>query len=355
MKAILLSAGYGTRLRPITDVLPKCLLPINGHPLLEYWINLLFKAQVFPVLINLHYLSNIVKEWLSLTGYTDKIETAYEGSLLGTAGTLLKNRDFAGNGPVMLIHADNLSYFEPVDFINAHLNRPKDAAMTMMTFKTTTPETCGIVKTDANGIVEEFYEKVINPPGDCANAAVYIVEPEIIDFLISLSKETIDFSTEVLPVFVNKRKVFTYHNGYYHRDIGTLENYLEAQVDFPYGVIENQKKDAWKSLCTKSESQFDKKLLSILSKALNAEIIDIMEFIRFGRNILEKKGKIIVYCDEADRYIENITNIAEDRYLKKFIVLVFFKRASSFFSSKALYEKTGFKSIILYRDNDLDK
>ena len=64
MKAILLAAGLGTRLRPITDNVPKCLVPINGKPLLGYWLDSLAKAGVGPILINLHHHSDKVIDFV---------------------------------------------------------------------------------------------------------------------------------------------------------------------------------------------------------------------------------------------------------------------------------------------------
>lgn len=350
MKAILLSAGYGSRLRPLTDVLPKCLLPINGHPLLEYWFQLLLNAGVSPLLVNLHYLSNIMKEWILFTNYKDNIKLVYEEQLFGTGGTLLKNRDFVGNEPVMLIHADNLSYFDPVDFINAHKNRPKKTKITMMTFKTPSPETCGIITIDNDGIIKEFYEKVSNPPGDLANAAVYIVEPEVIEHLESMSKETIDFSTEVLPHFIGKKEVSTYHNCFYHRDIGVIDSYLESQIDFTFKVIGPQIDLSWPSICKKEENSLDKRFVLSLSQALGTHIIDIERLISYGKKALSQDKKYIIYCKDADGFLDTIIDLSIDKDLKNSVSLIFFLNVKNDFSSAWLYENTGYRSIILYRN-----
>jgi mannose-1-phosphate guanylyltransferase len=100
----------------------------------------------------------------------------------------------------------------------------------MMTFKTPTPHTCGIVETDEHGCVRAFHEKVANPPGDIANGAVYIVAPTLLNYLESLNKVFIDFSTDVLPNFLGR--VNTFHNNVYHRDIGTIESYALACQEF---------------------------------------------------------------------------------------------------------------------------
>jgi len=230
MRALLLSAGLGTRLRPLTKEIPKCLVPINDKPLMGYWLDMFCKEEIIPVMVNLHYLSKKVDAYIAASPYKKCVTTVYEDNLLGTGGTLLKNRHFFNKGPVLMAHGDNLSLFDIKDFIRAHSLRPEHCEMTMMTFETDTPQSCGIVELDQDNIVCAFHEKIDNPPGNLANGAVYILEPSIFDFLESLGKEVIDFSTEVLPHYIGR--INTFHNGRYHRDIGTMESYQEAQKDF---------------------------------------------------------------------------------------------------------------------------
>ena len=100
--------------------------------------------------------------------------------------------------------------------------------MTMMTFDTNIPHTCGIVETDAQGVVKAFHEKVADPPGDRANAAVYLLEPEVLRWL-EQHPEVSDFSTQVLPNYLGR--IASWHNAQIHRDIGTLETLHQAQMD----------------------------------------------------------------------------------------------------------------------------
>ncbi|CCK81671.1 nucleotidyltransferase family protein [Desulfobacula toluolica] len=230
MKALLLSAGFGTRLRPLTEFIPKCLVPIKGKPLMEYWLDMLCREKITPVMVNLHYLSKKVEDYIATSPYREFVTTVYEESLLGTGGTLLKNRHFFDKESVFMAHGDNLSLFDLTDFVKSHDSRPGHCEMTMMTFETDTPQSCGIVELDSDNVVCAFHEKVDHPPGNLANGAVYILEPSVLDFLDSLGKKVIDFSTEVLPHYIGRIK--TFHNSRYHRDIGTMESYRKAQNDF---------------------------------------------------------------------------------------------------------------------------
>jgi mannose-1-phosphate guanylyltransferase len=231
MKAILMAAGYGTRLLPITEHTPKCLVKIKERYLLDIWIEMLVSAGIRDILINTHYLHEKVELHIEKSKFSENVKLKYEKKLLGTAGTLVSNKDFYGNEAVLMAHADNLSLFKMEDFISAHLNRPAGCELTMMTFNTTYPSQCGIISVDENGIVVNFEEKPKIAKSNLANAAIYILEPEFIKNLELGQKNLKDFSTEVIPL--NMGKIATFHNNTYHRDIGSIESLKEANLDYP--------------------------------------------------------------------------------------------------------------------------
>ena len=224
MKALLLAAGLGTRLRPLTETIPKCLVPINGVPLLEIWLEKLIQSGVNEFLINTHYLHDEVESFISTSPYSNKIKTVYEEKLLGTAGTLLKNIDFFANGDGLLIHADNYCQANMNEFISSFKKRPEKSLMTMMTFLTDRPRECGIVVLDNEGMVIEFHEKKNNPPGNIANGAIYIFSGGLIKMLESINPHSVtDFSIDLIPKLLGK--ISTYHTLEKLIDIGTPEAY----------------------------------------------------------------------------------------------------------------------------------
>lgn len=229
MRAILLAAGLGTRLRPITDKLPKCLVPINGKPLIDYWLEQLTQAGIEKFLINTHYLHGQVKSHIEQSQFADMVSLVYERELLLTGGTVIANKGFIGGEPFMLVHADNLSICNYKEFIDSHINRPADTEITMMTYKTDDPKSCGVIKLNDSRIVKEFYEKVNNPPSLLANGAVYIIEPGVVKYMESLKKVKVDFSIDVLPSYIGK--IYTFYNSFYHRDIGSTRSYELAQKE----------------------------------------------------------------------------------------------------------------------------
>jgi mannose-1-phosphate guanylyltransferase len=244
--ALLLAAGLGRRLRPLTDVLPKCLAPIRGRPLLEYWLQCLIGAGVDRILVNTHHHADLVKYYIARSPWAARVTLVHEPRLLGTGGTLVANIDFLRGGPFMVAHADNLSLFDAREFVVAHEARPRTAALTMMTFTTDAPETCGIVTTDSQGLVDGFFEKVATPRGNRANAAVYIMQQEVLDVAAALSKPVVDISTELLPRFLGR--MWTWHNAVYHRDIGTLASWRAAQRDYLAMPPPPPAPDPWLSL-----------------------------------------------------------------------------------------------------------
>lgn len=227
MRALLLAAGIGSRLRPLTETVPKCLVPIHGRPLLDYWLDLLFRSGVERVLINTHWLADSVRDHVAGSRWRARVDLVHESELLGTAGTILANRNYFEGGPALVAHADNLTDFDVAAFAKAHRERPQACALTMLTFRADHPSLCGVLELGSASIVEAFHEKADNPPGNLANAAVYCVEPEVVDFIAALGKPYVDFSVEVIPLFIGR--IFAFKGTHYHRDIGTLDSLMLAQ------------------------------------------------------------------------------------------------------------------------------
>lgn len=228
MRAILLAAGFGIRLRPLTNKVPKCLVPIKGHPLLEIWLERLTEAGITSFLINTHYLAEQVEAYIKSSPYQKRVALVHEHELLGTAGTLIANLDFFQGEDGLLIHADNYCLADFPAFEQAHLQRPPECVLTMMTFRTDTPSSCGIVELDKRGVVIGFHEKVAAPPGNLANGAVYILSAALLTRMRKDLHGVKDFSTEVLHQFVGK--IYTYETSEVFMDVGTPESYARANL-----------------------------------------------------------------------------------------------------------------------------
>jgi len=228
LRALLLAAGLGTRLRPLTLHTPKCLVPIGGVPLLGRWLRQLERAGCTAVLVNTHYLAVQVEAYLqSWHSYTMAVHTVHEPELLGTAGTLLANQSFLSGCTGLLIHADNAMAEDLQPFLTAHHNRQAGCLLTMLTFTTDTPSSCGIVEIDDQHIAVGFHEKIKNPHGNRANGALYAFEPHLLDQLNRMAPPPSNFSTEVIPRLMGR--IQTWHTDQAYLDIGTPEALVTAQ------------------------------------------------------------------------------------------------------------------------------
>lgn len=242
--ALILAAGRGSRLGLVTQGTPKCLVKVSGRPLLDYWLEHLDASGVVRrVFINAHYLGEQVRQFLNGCKYAEKVELIFEDRLWGTGGTLARLVSAKGpfNEGLFVAHADNLSLFSLRDFLASHHSRPKYCEATVMTFETDSPSTCGIFELNEQNVAIEFFEKVADPPGRLANGAVFAFSNQALDTLCQQFKslqtdagqieEVFDLSRDFLPNLIGK--LWTFHNDFYHRDIGTPASLATANADFP--------------------------------------------------------------------------------------------------------------------------
>lgn len=229
-RALLLAGGIGSRLRPLTETVPKCLVEIDGRPLMDYWLDPLFEAGIERALVNTHWLADAVRAYVAASPHRERLDLAHEDELLGTGGTVLANRAYFGRDSFLVIHADNLVDFGVLRFLEAHARRPVGCAITMLTFRTDDPRSCGILELDAQNRVLRMHEKVADPPGNLANGAVYIFEPEVIDLIASYGRPFVDVSIDVLPRFFGR--ILAVETDGYHRDIGNIESLHRARSEY---------------------------------------------------------------------------------------------------------------------------
>ena len=222
MKAFLLSAGFGKRLRPLTDTLPKCLVPINNIPLIEYWFRLFRKYEINDVLINTHHLSEKINDYVKKNVEDINIKISFEQNLLGSFGSLIKNKDYFINEKSFLVcYSDNLTNINITDFISFHYSH--DLPITIGVFPCTNPNQCGIIELNGNYTIIDFVEKPEAPSGILANAGIYIFDLKIFDGFIPKENTLLDIGNHLLPKFINQMKGFIIND--YLLDIGNLDNY----------------------------------------------------------------------------------------------------------------------------------
>jgi len=227
VKAFLLAAGIGSRLRPITDVTPKCMLPVGGRPLLDIWLAAFAHAGVDEVLVNLHYLPEVVQKHLAERTGVPVVRTCFEPQLLGSAGTLLANREWvSGDDFFLACNADNLTDFDLRSLIESH--RENDAIATLTAFHSPNPSSGGVMEVDSDGTVIGFTEKPEHPVSDLVNAGIYAFAPGVLDEI--KGEPPVDIGYDLLPQLVGRAHAVPIEG--YFRDIGTPEAYRRAQEDW---------------------------------------------------------------------------------------------------------------------------
>lgn len=228
MKAVLLAAGLGTRLRPLTDHLPKCLVPVGGTTLLDLWLDALADAGVDDVLVNVHHLAGQVVEQVARRDGAPRVRLVHEAELLGSAGTLRANRDFLDDEEMFLaVNADNLTDFDLRRLVKAH--RDGGAPATIAVFRAEDPRACGVLEV-TDGLVTGFEEKPERPRGDLANAGLYAFDPGVLDLVEGPAP--LDIGHHLLPRLVGRARVEDIGAAYF-RDIGSPEALASARAEWP--------------------------------------------------------------------------------------------------------------------------
>jgi mannose-1-phosphate guanylyltransferase len=228
MKAFLLAAGLGTRLRPLTDSTPKCLLPIQGVPMLAIWLRLCHQFGVHEVLINTHTHGDSVKRFLAENRNGVRTTVVEEPELLGSAGTIRSHRHWVANEESFwVIYADVLTRADLGRMMQFH--KGHDGVATLGGYEVPDPERCGIMEADENGRIRRFVEKPKIPVGRLAFSGIMIANRSLLDAIPA--KVPADLGFDVLPSLAGK--MFAYRISEYLLDIGTMENYRLAQETWP--------------------------------------------------------------------------------------------------------------------------
>ena len=228
MKAFLLAAGHGTRLRPLTNTLPKCLVPIRGTPILEIWLEICRRAGIDEVLVNAHAHADAVKKFLDAKNYGLEIRLSEEPVLLGSAGTIIANRDWiAGESRFWILYGDVLTSADLTKMLDFHSShRPVG---TIGLYRVKNPSQCGIVSFDTDFVVREFVEKPTQPKSDWAFSGLMIATPELLRDIPP--RYPVDLGFDVLPQLVGRMLAYPIND--FLMDVGSIEQLQTAQDTWP--------------------------------------------------------------------------------------------------------------------------
>ncbi len=238
MKVMILAAGEGTRLRPLTLKVPKALLPVGGVPLIERTLLWLKSHGISEVAINLHHLGERIKDFLG-DGSRFGVKIAYspEETLLGTAGGVKRMEHFFDD-TFVVVYGDIITDFNLSAMTSFH--GQKKAIATLVLHRVPNPWEVGVVEINENGKLLSFVEKPSrgSEPGNLSSGGVYILEKEALDYVPS--EGFCDFAYDVFPKIIDfGLPIYGYCSNYgdYLMDIGTLEKYYQANEDIKAGRV----------------------------------------------------------------------------------------------------------------------
>ena len=306
MKAMILAAGRGTRLRPFTANTPKALFPVGGRPLLDIIIYSLQNAGCRAIIINTHHLYKDIDSFLSGQKYSIPVFTRYEPLLLGTGGAIKNVADFWDDQPFIVINSDILTDIDLREVYDFHLNHKYHATLVLHDYKE-----FNNVMISKQGFIRGFYEDKNNEnigyAKKLAFTGIQVLDPDILDFIpdglfssiIDVYSELI-FSGQSLKAFIAQK--------HYWKDIGTSESYREAVIDkmapkafkqvwldftfsqIKYDRIKGDGSDRrWYRVIAKSEEDSLQKLIMV-DHGIRAQSAtsEVDSFIAIGRHLYDR-------------------------------------------------------------------
>ena len=237
MKAMVMAAGLGTRLRPLTDFLPKPMMPVANRPVLHHLLNLLHRHEIREVGINLHAAPDMVRRYFGDGSKLDmEIRWSHEPELLGTAGGTKKLEDYWAREALLVTSGDGLHDVD-VTYLLGHHQRA-GALATLAVKPVPDPSAYGVVILERDGRIRGFQEKPNRDEArsDLANCGVYVIEPEVLD---RIPRGTFfDFGHDVWPGLVAAGEpIYAYTTAAYWNDVGDLDALRNGILDAVLGHV----------------------------------------------------------------------------------------------------------------------
>jgi NDP-sugar pyrophosphorylase family protein len=236
MKALILSAGLGTRLRPLTDHLPKVMVKIGAKPVLEHLVNLCIRHQVKDLVINLHFLPE------TITGYFGdgsrfgaKITYSYEPEIMGGAGALKQAERLLAGDSFFVLNGDVMTDVNLRKMAEFH--QKKGGLGTFLAHPTDHPFDSDLIEYDDSFLITRFFRP---KPGESfrpvSKTGTHIFSPAVLPFIPS----GVEYSLErqLLPDLLKRgQKLYAFYSDCYSKDMGTPARLKQVQRDYEQGKI----------------------------------------------------------------------------------------------------------------------
>jgi mannose-1-phosphate guanylyltransferase len=231
MKAMVLAAGLGTRLRPLTYEITKPMVPVLDRPVMEHIVDLIERHQFDGVIANLHYFPETIREH-----FGERISYRFEEELLGTAGGVRACAEFFGDEPFLVISGDALTDIDLTAFAARH--RDAGGIATLAVKRVADTREYGVVLHDRDGRITGFQEKPAPEEAlsDLGNCGIYMFDPRIFDYF----PETpfVDWAKDVFPALLENDVPFYIHQvEQYWNDVGSLGELRQGTFDALRGEL----------------------------------------------------------------------------------------------------------------------
>ena len=237
VKAVMMAGGFGTRIQPLTNSIPKPMLPVCNLPMMEYTLRRLVEIGITDIIVLLYYKPEVIKNYFK------------DGSKIGANLTyVLPDKDYGTAGAVgiareyldttfILVSGDLVSDFDFKKIINHHFETNSKLTITLTSVEN--PLQFGVVIADENGKIEKFLEKPSwgEVFSDTINTGIYVIEPDILDYIPI--KTNFDFAKDLFPLLMKKGiDLMSYNAKGYWRDVGNVDSYREVHEDIFKGLID---------------------------------------------------------------------------------------------------------------------
>jgi mannose-1-phosphate guanylyltransferase/phosphomannomutase len=234
MRALILAAGEGTRLRPLTLDRPKPMLPVGGRPLLEHLVCLVRQHGIREVALNLHYKPEAIIDYFGDGArFGVSITYSHEERLLGSAGAA-RRLDWFLREPFIVLYGDVLTDVNLSALVDLHY--AQDGLATLALYEVEDPSRCGIVELERDGRISRFVEKPApdTNPSRLANAGIYVLDPRLLKLVPP--EQVADFGLDVFPAALQLGlPLYGHRVDGYVLDIGSIERYRQAESDLGTG------------------------------------------------------------------------------------------------------------------------
>jgi len=230
LRAMVLAAGRGERLRPLTDRLPKPMIPVAGKPLLDYTLTYLRNCGIEEVVINLHHLAHEIRQYVGDgSAWGLRVLYSFERSLLGTGGGIQKASPHLIGGTFVVMNADILVELDLQNVIRFH--REKQGAVTLVLREDPEVDRYGAIEVDADGCVREFLGKLglpKRPRKRLMFTGLHVLEPIVFSYM-PLEATVFSITEVYLSMLRAGEKIFGYEMRGFWTDLGTQERYRRLQ------------------------------------------------------------------------------------------------------------------------------